>query len=327
MIFYSLLIIIGIVLGIISIYFYMTHLIGASIVAYLLICILITYVSNVFLKKHFKKEESGFYFLPLMLCIFVPILGVIISIFIVYSIYRLNNDFYKVTEEIDDTINLQHIKYTYEQYGAGGAFLSLMNQDEMPIVRTKALFVLAQGHLSSINPLLQDLLSDTSDEIRLLSFNILDQQESFIETDIHKIETILDTQVLDDESKAKLEKNLALLFWELNYRRLILKELETITLIKAQTYALAALKVFEHDPIIWILLGRIYTKLGQYTLADEALKIAINLNGPPSQVLPYIAEIKYKMKDYSAVQYYLNQSDTLMDITLIAPVKRFWDMK
>lgn len=327
MIFYAALISLGILLGISSIYFYTVNLIGTSIFFYLLISVLLTYIANVFLKKSFRQEESGFYFLPMMLCIFVPILGVLISIFIVYSIYKLNNNFYKYTEQVSDTINLKQIKYTYEQYGAGGAFLSLMRQNESPIIRTKALFVLAQGHLSRINSLLQDLLSDSSDEIRLLAFNILDQQESFIEKDIHKILSILDNPALDNESKAKLEKNLALLYWELNYRHLVLKELETITLIKAQTYALAALKIFEHDPIIWTLLGRIYYELKEYTLAEEALKIATNLNSPPSQVLPYLAEIKFKMKDYAAVQYYLGQSDTLMDITLIAPVKRFWEKK
>jgi tetratricopeptide (TPR) repeat protein len=282
-------------------------------------------LSKIILHKNFQKVEWTFYILPLLLCVFVPILGIFISIFIIGAIFRLHTKFFKYTERVDDSINLKEVKYSYEEYGAGGAFLRLMKKNAPPADRTKALFVLAQGQLSGINNLLQELLPDSSDEIRLLSFNILDQQESFIQKDINKILSSINAPGLDATAYAIFEKNLALLYWELSYRHLLLKELEDITLNKAETYAQSALKILKGDAVLWSLLGKIYFRLKKYKLAEESFEKSIYYDIPDSQVIPYLAEIKYKMKDYAAVRRYLCESNTLLDIAIIAPVKRFWE--
>lgn len=294
-------------------------------IIYALICMAILFLSKVILNKSIKEAQWIFYLLPLLLAIFVPVLGIFISLFIMISVVRLHTQFYKYTEQLDDSINLTEMKYASEQYGSGGAFLRLMKKNEAPVERTKALFVLAQGQLSRVNNMLQDLLPDTSDEIRLLSFNILDQQEGYIQKDINKILAVVETTNPESVHYAKFEKNLALLYWELSYRHLILKELEDVTLQKALTYARSALKTLQDDAVIWSLLGKIYYRLKEYKRAEDAFQQALCFDIPASQVLPYLAEISFKMKDYMAVKHYLSESDTLLDIALIAPVKRFWD--
>jgi tetratricopeptide (TPR) repeat protein len=298
-----------------------------AIVLYVFICLLTLYVIKIILSKYIQKISWAFYFLPLLISLFVPVLGLFISLFIVLAIINLHSKFYEHTEQIDDSINLKEVNFEREQYGSGGAFLNLMKKSASPLARTNALFVLAQGQLTNINSMLHELLPDSSDEIRLLSFNILDQQEGFIQEDINKIESLIKTSELDPLHYAKCEKNLALLYWELSYRHLILKELEQATLQKAQIYAQSALKVLHDDAKTWSLLGKIHYRLKEYSLAEEALKKAMDLAIPPSQVLPYLAELKYKTKNYAAVRYYLSSSDTLYDIAIIAPVKRFWGKK
>lgn len=325
MIYFAALLIITLLLGCLSIYFFSYQFAGLSIITNLIISVLAAYITNVFLNKFYKKSDLKFILLPFFLSFFVPILGVIISFFIVMAIYKINNKFYQFTEELYDPINLKQVKYAAEEYGAGGAFLNLMKAHENPVKRIRALFVLAQGQLSDINNMLQDLLPDSSDEIRLLSFNILDQQEGFIEKDINKILSAIETTNPDNLQRAKFEKNLAQLYWELTYRHLILKELEEGTLKKALSYAQSALLVLNDDPVAWVLLGKIYYKLNELQLAEEAFRKANAFNVPPSQVLPYLAEIKFKFKDYAEVRFYLGDSDTLYDINRIASVKRYWE--
>ena len=72
-------------------------------------------------------------------------------------------------------------------------------------------------------------------------------------------------------------------------------------------------------------MGKIYKYAQQYQLAESAFQKAISFHISPAQVLPYIAEIKYKTHDYQAIKQYLNLSDTLLDIPQIASVKIFWD--
>lgn len=318
---------IGILIEFITAYFFSNVLVGIYINAYLLLCIILTWVSNWFLKLHFKSDSSRFYLLPLLLSIFIPGFGIIISPFIVIALYRSSNKSYKFTETIYDPINLKQVTYSTEHYGAGGAFLQLMKKNEAPVNRIKALFVLARGQLALINNMLQGLLPDSSDEIRLLSFNILDQQEGFIQNDINRITAIMNNDAIDAINRAKCEKNLAQLYWEQSYRHLILKELKDTNLKKALSHAISSLEVLHNDAAIWSLLGKIYYRLNQYTLAEDAFKKALTLNTPASQVLPYLAEISFKTKDYAAVKNYLGKSDALWDIALIAPVKRFWEKK
>lgn len=325
MIYFAVLLIIIFLLGCLSIYFFSYEFASLSIFTNLIISVLAAYITNVFLNKFYKKSDFKFILLPFFLSFFVPILGVIISFFIVMAIYRINNKFYRFTKELYDPINLQHVKYTSEEYGAGGAFLNLMKTHENPVKRIRALFILAQGQLANINNILQDLLPDSSDEIRLLSFNILDQQEGFIEKDINKILSTMETTNPDNLQRAKYEKNLAQLYWELTYRHLVLKELEEGTLKKALSYVQSAILVLHDDPVAWVLLGKIYYKLNELQLAEEALQKASALNLPPSQVLPYLAEIKFKFKDYAEVRFYLGESDSLYDINRIASVKRYWE--
>lgn len=318
--------IIGILLEVISVDLLVNDWIYTPLITHLMANLFIVLSCKLFLTLFYKKINHWIYLFIFLMGYFVPIFGLIINAFIFIAIFRFRKKFHKYAEIMDDDINLNEMQPMHTKYGSGGAFIALMKKNNAPSERTKALFVLGQNQLSNINKLMYKLLSDDSNEIRLLAFNILDQQESVIVKDIHKLLAILDQTDMGEENHAKFEKNLAMLYWELSYCHLLLQELEESSLSKAQSYALSALEVLKDDATLWALLGKIYGRLHQYKQAEEAFDRTTAFNIPPSQVMPYLAEIQFKKRNYIELQNYLS-SETLLDIPLVAPVKHFWDKK
>ena len=296
--------------------FFFVHLIAS---------LLIVLSYKLFLLKYFKKDEYLFYLFMLLLCYFFPFLGAAFGFFIVIAIFRLYKKYRIYPEVLDDSMNLNEIKPLYAKYGLGGANRRLLKTDESSFDRTEALFSLVSAEMSRVNKTLSNLLPDSSDEIRLLSYNILDQQEAVITEDINELLALLKQPVQNSVTIAKLEKNIALLYWELCYRHLSVKELEELMLTKAEHFARSALKVLSKDATLFALLAKISLRSQKYNEAIEAFHQTIRFNISPMQVLPYLAEIQFKLKDYLLVQEHLDESDTLLDIPLVAPVKRFWD--
>ena len=308
-------------------YCLLLDLIPMALLSHCISSLLILLSYQLSLNQTFKKSNWQFYLLMFFLCYFVPLFGIIISFFIVCSLDMLHKRFHKDVEVLDLAINLEGIKPFYATYGSGGAVISLLEKEKSPIERTKAFFILSQTQLSNINTLIYKLLPDTSDEMRLLAFNILDKQEDTIMKRIHELVHTLETGGLHEEENANIEKNLAASYWELIYNHLISPELEESIQNNALSYALSAIKVLNNDATIWILLGKIYIHSKQYQLAEDAFNRALSSNVSPTQILPYLAELKFKAHDYIAVQNYLSGSNTLLDIPMIAPVKLFWDDK
>ena len=303
------------------------NLIFASTDLYLLLfphfvaCVFIGLASHVFLNVFFKLVHWSFAIYIFLLAFFIPLWGILISLFVALTLVRFRTQFYKHAELLNNRINVQHLRPVKSHYGEGGALRNLL-YGSSAFQRTEALITL--GQFADVNEVMYTLLADDLDEIRLLAFNILEQQERFISEDIEQLLNLLETEDLSEEIRAKFEKNLALHYWELVYRRLIFHELEMSILEKALDYALSALTVLPSDATLWGLLGKIFTRLKKFPEAEEAFFKTTLFNVIPSQVLPYLAEIKYKQRDYLAVKKYLD-SDALLDVTRIAPVKSFWD--
>ena len=289
--------------------------------------VLIGFAGQMFLRFYMDYVGWGFYCFLLLMSLFVPIWGMCLDLFVVITLFRFRKQYFKHAEILDNRINVQLLQPVKSKYGAGGVIRSLLDITGSTKKRTQALLVLGESRFADINKIMYQLLSDDTDEIRLLAFNILEQQERFITDDINRLLSLLLKKKNNNsvELCAKLEKNLALLYWELAYRYLIFRELEQSILVSAKDYAESALKVLDTDATLWVLLGKIYTRLNETEKAQEAFRKTIDYNVPPSQVFPYLAEIKYNEKDYSAVKQYL-KSSALLDVAAVASVKKFWDL-
>ncbi len=321
----GLLFLFGFGLEFIAVHVFLSDVVLVPLMTHVLSTLLIITSYQLYLKPYFQQRSVHFYLFLFCLCFFIPLFGEMISALIVESLYRRHAHAHQHAELFDETINLTEIKPSHSTYGAGGVTLRLLKQEEVPSERIKALLTLNQTQLSSINQLVSQLLPDTSDEMRLLAFNILDEQESIITKRINQLFSMLETTASNHDAYANIEKNLAMLHWELIYNHLIAPELEESILNKAESYALSAMNILKDDVSTFILLGKIYTHSKQYEKAEKILNQIVFSEVCPAQLLPYLAEIKFKMHDYAAVQHYLNASDTLLDIAPIASVRRFWN--
>jgi hypothetical protein len=324
MILQAILLFVGLITELMSVQLLFQNSVQTSLIIHCVSSLSISLAVLLFLGKYYRHEIWIAFLFTFLLSFFIPVSGLIIILFVVSSVFSTHTKFHKHTEILDDSINLRDIKPVHRRYGAGGAVMHLLNKAKPTSERARALFRMGEGNLASVNSLMFQLFSDKSDEIRLLAFNILEQQESSISEDINKLLEMLKTTDLKQETTAKLEKNLAMLYWEFVYRNLLLRELEPSMLQNAEHHALSALKVLDNDATLWALLGKIYERMKKYDLAAEAFSKTADFNIPPSQVLPYLAEIEFHVRNYGAVQKYLNESDALSDVALIAPVKRFW---
>lgn len=315
---------IGLITEVLSVQLFFQHILQTSFVIHAISSLSIALAVLLFLSRYYKHEIWLAFVFTLLLCFVMPVAGLVIILFVVMSVFSSHTKYHKHVEILDDSINLQDIRPVNPRYGAGGAVMRLLDKSAPTSERATALFVIGEGNMAQVNYLMYQLLPNKSDEIRLLAFNILEQQESSITEDINKLLSMLDTPGIREETKAKLEKNLAMLYWQFIYRKLVLRELEVSMLRKAEKYALSAVKVLSSDATLWALLGKIYERLKEYDLASQFFEKTLEFNIPPSQVLPYLAEIQYAVRNFGAVRKYLSESDTLSDITLIAPVKRFW---
>ena len=327
MILLTVLLFVGLITEILSVQLLFQNSLETSLIIHGAASLSISLAVLLFLGRYYRHEIWIAFIFTLLLCFFIPVSGLIIILFVVSSVFSTHTKYHKHAEILDDSINLRDVRPVYRRFGAGGAVMRLLNKANPTSERARALFRMGEGNLARVNPLMFQLFSDKSDEIRLLAFNILEQQESSITEDINKLLEMLKTPDLKAETAAKIEKNLAMLYWEFIYKKLLLRELEPSMLRKAEQYALSALKVLNDDATLWGLLGKIYERLKKYDLAAEAFSKTAEFNIPPSQVLPYLAEIEFHVRHYGAVQKYLNESDTLSDVTLLAPVKRFWSKK
>jgi len=324
MILQAILLFVGLITEVLSVQLLFQDSLQTSLIIHGVSSLSISLAVLLFLGKYYRHEIWIAFLFTLLLCFFIPVSGFIIILFVVISVFSTHTKFHKHVEILDDSINLRDVKPVHTRYGAGGAVMRLVNKAKPTSERARALFIMGEGNLARVNSLMFQLFSDKSDEIRLLAFNILEQQESSISEDINKLLEMLKTPDLKQETAAKLEKNLAMLYWEFIYKKLLLRELEPSMLQKAENHALSALKVLDNDATLWALLGKIYERMKKYDLAAKAFSKTADFNIPPSQVLPYLAEIEFHVRNFGAVQKYLNESDTLSDVALIAPVKRFW---
>ena len=176
---------------------------------------------------------------------------------------------------------------------------------------------------SQANLINRALLSKTSDEVRLLAFSLLAKQENEINEQINYLLNALKTipNKIDD---SKVYKHLALLYWNLIDLNLVQKDLLDFTIDKSLMYAHKALEKLQEDNTLWVLIGRAYILKNDVTKAYDALNRATRLHASDRKILPYLAELSFKNKNYEEMKSYLFMDDCLRNNPALFPIINFW---
>jgi tetratricopeptide (TPR) repeat protein len=191
-------------------------------------------------------------------------------------------------------------------------------------VRMQSLLTLQAVPPQVANPLLESLLGDDADDVRLLAFGMLDSSEKRIARAIQHERDRLQTD-LSPAQRFEALRHLAELYWELVYAELAQGELRRHTLRQARDYLEQALQTgVPPTPGLLLLLGRILLAQEDYAAAEAALRQAMAAGLPAVSALPYLAEIAYARRDYAAVREHLRALADLPTAAKTAAVVNLW---
>lgn len=275
-------------------------------------------------KTAYRHYNFSLIIMLFLLVFFVPILGIIGSLVIARSLslsqknYHKHHIYHIILDDIHSPLR--------NKYGAGGLRVNLQSS-HLPLAnRINALKILSTMSPGKINNLVRTVLPDKQDELRLLAFNLLKSQEKIIIPEISKA-----LQLLQQEKsvlkKAKLQKWIALEYWELVYRSLVEPNLIDFVLQQAYQYTQLAIEYFTDDATLWLLLGRIYHRQNFVEQAIEAFEQALACGAREDCIVPYLAEAYFYQRNFSAIRPLIMAQNKIYSAQISKSLMDFWSEK
>jgi hypothetical protein len=208
------------------------------------------------------------------------------------------------------------------RYSPGGLASRLRNVGTPKEVRFKSLLALQGMPPRIANPLLQGMLGDPSDEIRLVAYGMLDDQEKRLNQHIHsEIEKL--KVAAADELRAIGLRRLAELYWELVYAALVHGDVRDHAIGEAERYVNEAMRLGPEDAGLWFLKGKLLL-LRRNPAAEAAFLRAVANGLEESRVLSYLGEIAYERRDYAEVRRIFSSLGAGRYAPRLKPAVRYW---
>lgn len=212
---------------------------------------------------------------------------------------------------------------TAERVRVGGLRTMLLDEALPADVRLKSLIALQSMPVRSAGPMLRRLLADPSDDIRLVAYGILDQQEKRISGAIAAELARLE-RATEPAARLAALRALAEQYWELVYTGLAQGDLRTFVIGEGLKYIDAALASSDVEPGLWLLKGRLLHARRDLAGAAESYSIAVACGLPEARALPYLAQIAFDRHELDLVRQYLSSIAGSNKTPAMAEVMRFW---
>ena len=178
----------------------------------------------------------------------------------------------------------------------------------------------------NINATVRGALQDHADDIRLVAFGILDQKEKIINAKINQ-ELELYHRTDDEPQKLVHARQLAYAYWELIYKEVVEGDILSYSLDQALQYNHMVLATYPDDAGMWSLKGQISLRSGEVDVARSAFMKALEYGIPEARVMPYLAELAFRKKEFVELSALFHQSHSLSDISILHPILRYWDFQ
>lgn len=189
--------------------------------------------------------------------------------------------------------------------------------------RLKALLAVQDTPARATGSLLRTLLSDPSDDMRLLAYGILDTKEKAITSRILDNRHLLEA-VPDDAERFRLNKLIAELYWELVYQDLVQGDMRAFSAEQVRKYATAALSLRDADAGLWFLLVRLELFSQRIAAAEMALAKAREADFARERLLPYLAELRFLQRRFDDVQQLFEEMADRAGVPALAQSRRYW---
>jgi polysaccharide biosynthesis protein PelE len=166
--------------------------------------------------------------------------------------------------------------------------------------RLRALLTVQSMPARTANPLIREMLSDPSEDLRLIAYGILDTREKNINARIHAATRELTES--PQAQRAALHKQVAELYCELIHQGLVHGGLREHAAGQARQHLERAMALDSADPSMHALMAQIALSAGDYGAAHAALQRALALGLPEPRVLPYLAEVAFQTRRFDEVR-------------------------
>ena len=211
------------------------------------------------------------------------------------------------------------------RYGQGGLTSRLRDVGVPKETRFKSLLALQGMPPRIANPLLQDMLGDPADEVRLVAYGILDNQEKLINQHIH-----VELNKLREADTTELQlialRRLAELYWELVYGRLVHGDVREHALTQTDHYLDQAMQIAPDDPGLWFLKGKLLL-YRRDPAAEAAFHRAVGNGLEESRVLSYLGQIAFERRDYAEVRRIFGSLSESQYSPRVKQAVRYWSKR
>lgn len=276
------------------------------ILFYIVFCFILALTFFIFLIKDLYKKSYIFIFLLVfLLTVLNPVFS---SIFFIFILKQKNKTISKEKVLFEEEDNIWAKPFNFGMRRLGEASVSLLPEKEnVPLeIRLELINLLNQYKSPWSIRIVENLLKDKEDEVRLLGYSVLDKLETRISK---KVEYFLDKYhgAKEKKEKAILVRNIAYAFWDFLYYNLVDTEMEKVILKKIEFFLEEAKKVLPKDPYVLVLLGRMALRQGKQQEAIFWLSRAKEYGASNYSTIPYLAEAFFALRDFTSLKKIANE--------------------
>lgn len=293
---------------------------------HLLASTLIAIVASALFRTRIASQRRWLIMLTAGFCYAIPVGG---FIGMLLGILMLRMERRAVAPEPFESIELpefdphqQHQSASFRQTG----LRSLLNNTNVPMTSRLGAMVALQnvsGRISS--PLLRNVLTDPSEDIRLLAYGMLDNQEKRINK---AIDEQLKVFAAHEDSKDTPYYHAAQLlsdhYWELVYQELALGDLRNYAIGESLRYCDLVLEHNRDNAALTLRKGRLLHALGKPNDAREAYLVSLALGLPAVRVLPYLAEINFESRNFDELDFLIEELSYWSALPKLRPLIDYW---
>lgn len=234
--------------------------------------------------------------------------------------------------------SLQLPEFDPHQHSTGGfrqsGLRSFLGNTRAPMAsRLGALVALQYVSGRVASPLLRDVLADPSEDIRLLAYGMLDNQEKRINQAIdEELKHWAEATNADNDREGGAQaqaaaRRLSDLYWELIYQELVQGDLRIHALSESSRYCQIVLDHEPDNPALNLRQGRLLHDLGQPEKAEAAYLKALKLGLPSTRVLPYLAELRFDQGNFAGTRTLMAELGDWSALPRLRPIIEYWNSK
>ncbi len=289
-----------------------------------LACAIVASSCYVLVPLRFQQPRTMVWLLLFVFAFIAPVIGAIGLLLMVRTTLVQAADTSRVAVPVSVDLPEYDVQGKDLNRSGQGAIRSRLAQNVPSNIRMQSLLSLQAVPSRVSNPILEDLLGDSTDDVRLVAFGMLDSEEKKISVLIQRERGYLAGD-LTPEQRHNCLRHLAELHWGLTYAALAQGELRNHMLGQARIFLEAAIAVdVPLTPGLFFLKGRILLAQGETDSAEQALLQALDMGQSKISALPYLAEMAFKRREFARVRQLMQQLVELNVASRVRAIADFW---